>query len=269
VSGLVSSVAVQPGVEVACGQEVLRVAGRVLLAYCGPGPLFRGVSSRTTGADADQFVEFLRGLGLLADGDVTRQQVDRAIRDLQALLGWTVNGVVMPGDFVWIGAPFVPSAVLLEPGMSVDAAGDVMQVASTLVSATVTVGSGAQPVDSSSSPFVFALDSSTETYPVGADGTIEGLAALEGELRARLANGELPVSAVGSVRLAEPVLALTVPATAVVSGSAGECVWIRDGSVERVVPVSVLGSSIGVVFVEGEISNGDEVVVAPVGSGGC
>ncbi len=269
VSGLVSSVSVTPGVELGCAQEVLRVAGRALLAYCGPSPLFRDVSSRTRGADAAEFVAFLQRVGLLVDGEVTRQQVDRVIRNVQAWMGWPVSGAVTPGDFVWIGEPFVPSEVLVEPGMTVSAGADVLQVAPGLESATVTAGSGARPADAAASGLVFALDSSPTTYPVGADGAVADLAGLEGELRGRLVEGELPVSAVGSVRLAVPLSALTVPATAVVSGLAGECVFVRDAGAERGVPVSVLGSSIGVVFVDGAIADGDEVVVAPDGSSGC
>lgn len=269
VSGLVSSVSVGPGVEVVCAQEVLRVAGRVLMAYCGPSPLFRDVSSRSRGADAAEFVDFLQQVGLLADGEVTSSQVDRVIRDVQAFVGWRVNGVVTPADFVWIGAPFVPSDVLVEAGMTVSDGTDVMQVAPGLVSATVTVGSGPRPADGSESALVFALDSSATTYPLGADGTVADLGALEGELRSRPTDGELPVSAVGSVRLAEPILASTVPATALVSGAAGECVRVRDTDGERVVPVTVLGSSIGVVYVDGAIADGDQVVVAPDGSSGC
>lgn len=269
VSGLVSLVLVEPGVEVQCAQGVARVGGRVLLSYCAPSPLFRDVSSRTVGTDADEFTTFLQEAGLLAEGEVTRQQVNQVIRDLQAFMGWTVNGVVTPSDFVWIGEPFMPSDVLVEPGMTVSEGADVMQVAPALETATLTVGSGARPGDGATPGLVFSLDGSPTSYSVGPDGGIADLAGLEVELRTRLVDGELPVSVVGAVRLAEPVLALTVPATAVVSGPGGECVWVRDAGGERAVPVSVLGSSIGVVYVDGDIMDGDEVVVAPDGSLGC
>jgi hypothetical protein len=269
VSGLVSSVSVSPGVELGCAQEVLRVSGRALLAYCGPGPLFRDVSSRTNGADASEFVAFMQRVGLLEQGEVTRQQVDRAIRNVQAWMKWPVTGAVTPQDFVWIGEPFIPSDVLVEPGVIVAAGADVLQIAPVVESATVAVGSGARAGDAATSGFVFALDSSSTTYAVGTDGTIDDLSGLAAELRERLVDGELPASAVGTVRLEKPLSALTVPATAVLSGPSGECVRVSGAGGDRAVPVSVLGSSVGVVYVDGAITDGDQVVVAPDGPPGC
>ncbi|HMP84332.1 MAG TPA: hypothetical protein PKA41_16660, partial [Verrucomicrobiota bacterium] len=92
-------------------------------------------------------------------------------------------------------------------------AGEVMQVAPALTSARMEVGSGARPAEGSSPPLVFALDGSESTYRLGADGSITDLEGLEGELRSRVDGPELPAMAVGSVRLAEPILASTVPAS--------------------------------------------------------
>lgn len=262
VTGLVTALTASPGVEVDCGTEVLRVDGRPMLAYCGPGPLFREVSAQTRGTDAAEFVQFLQRIELLSPGDVTSDQLNEVIRDMQTSVGWTVDGTVSPGDLVWIEAPFVPSGVLVEPGMTVEAAHDVLLVEPELVSATVTISDGARPAESQSD-MVFSLDGSNASYPVRSGGVIADLDGLEGELRSRPIDGGLPATALGSVRLAVPLPALTVPATAVVSGPTGECVQVRDADGDRAVSVSVIGSSIGVVFVDGDIANGDEVVVAP------
>jgi hypothetical protein len=267
-AGVVSAVFAAPRVEVGCGVAVFEVDSFPVVSYCGPRPLTGAVSATSKGRDTDDFVAWLRSVGFF-EGVAAPSAAQRrdAIRFWQASLGMAVDATVEPGELVWLTEPFTPTAVSVEPGVPIAPGDTVMSVAERLTSATVNVTA---PVADESAggadeaPMVFGVDTNPARVSVDADGAIGDVGSLESMLRETglLADG-LPASAAGSVRLAEPVQLATVPASSIITGGSGTCVIAVDGDARSVVPVTVLSSSVGTVFVDGELSDGTLVSVDP------
>lgn len=268
-AGVVSAVFAAPGVEIGCGVAVFEVDSFPVVSYCGPRPLTGAVSATSKGRDTDDFVAWLRSVGFF-EGVAAPSAAQRrdAIRFWQASLGMAVDATVEPGELVWLTEPFTPTAVALEPGVPIAPGDTVMSVAERLTSATVTVtapvADESSPGGADEAPMVFGVDTNPARVSVDADGAIGDVAALESMLRETglLADG-LPASAAGSVRLAAPVQLATVPASSIITGGSGTCVIAVDGGTRSVVPVTVRSSSVGTVFVDGELSDGTLVSVDP------
>ena len=268
-AGVVSAVFAAPGVEIGCGVAVFEVDSFPVVSYCGPRPLTGAVSATSKGRDTDDFVAWLRSVGFF-EGVAAPSAAQRrdAIRFWQASLGMAVDATVEPGELVWLTEPFTPTAVAVEPGVPIAPGDTVMSVAERLTSATVNITAPVADESSAGGPGEGPLVSGGATNPergsVDTDAAIGDVASLESMLRETglLADG-LPASAAGSVRLAEPVQLATVPASSIITGGSGTCVIAVDGDARSVVPVTVLSSSVGTVFVDGELSDGTLVSVDP------
>lgn len=267
-SGLVTAVTARPGEGVDCGDPVLEVDGVQLWAYCGPRPLWRDISAGTRGSDRDELVEFLSVAGLLEEvpAEATNSEVGDAIAHLHGAAGSAASKIASPGEFVWIGdGAATPTGVAVEAGQTLSGGDPVLVIDAALTEATVDSADSATDTGER----VFGVDRSSERFDV-VDGRISDVAGLSAVLEQQglLAEG-LPDVATGSTRLRDPIEMITVPATAVLSGSGDVCVLVVDGDGTRSVSVVPQSASVGTVFVIGDITAGDAVVVNPDRAQGC
>lgn len=119
--GVVTSVDVTPGQEVAAGEQVLSVGLRPVVVAQGVVPSFRDLARGAKGADVTQLQTMLSGLGHLAaapDGDFGAA-TDRAVRAWQRAQGVEVTGTVLVGDVVYL--PQLPARVSPGEDLSVGA----------------------------------------------------------------------------------------------------------------------------------------------------
>lgn len=268
--GLVTQIVMSPKTEIACGTGMIEVDGRMRFAYCAPRPMWKEIDISSSASESADFVEFLRLLGFLprSGKQPSSQELRRAIRTWQTSTNQPVNGIARPTDVVWIGpGPATPTVISVRVGELLEPYATVAQVEPELTSAIVQ--DFVPSLDGSDR--VAGVDGSTARVDVAADGSIEALSALETALRVTgaLVDG-LPENVPGSTRLAEAQSLATVPATSLLSGSAGSCVIVvaADGSLHpsSVIPVD---ASIGVVFVTGDVEPGDLIQVNPDRAAGC
>ncbi|MBW1637820.1 peptidoglycan-binding protein [Microbacterium resistens] len=113
-AGVVTSVSVEPGTEVAAGAGLYSVDLRPVVIAQGQVPAFRVIEAGTAGEDVTQLQAFLAEAGFFsgdADGRA-RWDTVQAIRDWQESLGVEVTGSVAPGDVIFV--PSLPTRVALD-----------------------------------------------------------------------------------------------------------------------------------------------------------
>jgi hypothetical protein len=268
-SGVVSAVFAHTNEEIGCGEPAFEVAAAPVVAYCGPRPLTSAVSASSSGADATEFVAWMLSI-VGADGpdELLGAERQAAIADWQTSVGQEADGIVDPGDLLWIRTPSVPSSIEVSPGEVIGVGDSVFTVEPQLTSATVAVAesiTAALPTSGSgSSPFLFDLDGLASRLEVDRSGVIQEPHQLEIELRQAGLIGEPPPDSVtGTIRLAVPIDLLAIPVSAVVPGSPSPCVVSVANDRRRTVPVTPRSSSLGSVLVEADLANGSFVLVAP------
>ncbi len=119
--GVVTSVAVSPGDEVAAGDVLYAVDLRPVVVAVGDTPMFRDLGLKSEGPDVVQLQELLTSLGLYSgkvDG-VFGLAVRAAVRDWQDSLGLDDDGAVRRGDVVF--ASSLPARVVLANEVTVGA----------------------------------------------------------------------------------------------------------------------------------------------------
>jgi hypothetical protein len=268
--GLVTGVYWEPGRPIRCGDPVLEVSGKPVVAYCGPRPLWRDVAGATEGADRDEVVTFLRDLGRFADipGKPTTAQFTEVVRGWQDELETEVTGALRPQDLLWIGAPITPSSATVGVGDQLPADGAVFEVAPMVTSAVV-----ADFETSPSAPArLFDLDGDDQQFELRSGGAVEDLTRLSASIvELGLTAEGPPTHASGTTRLRTPADFLTVPATSLVADSTATCVITVNGTDGTRIPVEVeaVMSLVGVVFVSGGLETGTRVLVNPDRARGC
>lgn len=268
--GLVTGVLWEPGRSIRCGDPVLEVDGNVVVAHCGPRPLWRDVTGATSGADREEAVTFMRDLGRFADipGKPTSAQFTEEVRRWQEDLGMQVTGALRPQDLLWIGAPIAPSSATVSVGDQLPADGEVFEVDPVVTSAVVADFETSPPAPAR----LFGLDGDDQRFELRSDGTVEDLTGLTTAIVGLgLAAEGPPAHAGGTTRLRTPADFLTVPATSLVADSTTTCVITVRSADATLIPVEVapVMSLVGVVFVSGGLEPGTMVLVNPDRSRGC
>lgn len=117
--GVVTSVDVSSGDEIAAGQPVYSVDLRPVVAAVGVVPAFRDLAVGAVGEDVAQLQRLLAGLGFCCDtGDGVFSESTRELVALwQESLGVEGDGVVRRGDVVFV--PVLPARVALSEGLTV------------------------------------------------------------------------------------------------------------------------------------------------------
>ena len=113
-AGTVTSVNVTAGQSVAVGATLYSVNLRPVVIAQGQVPAFRALGQDTAGADVTQLQQALTDLGLYAgavDGEFGARTTT-AVKAWQKALGVPVDGVVQPGDVIFV--PSLPTQVALD-----------------------------------------------------------------------------------------------------------------------------------------------------------
>lgn len=259
-SGLVTALDLHAGVPVPCNVPIVELDGRPVVSYCGPRPLSSEVTPWTRGRDTDEFFGWLRELGFFAEvDDPSASQRRDAIEFWRAGVGLERRQSVDPAELVWLPAgQVVPDEIAVQVGQHVGAGELLFSTAEQLLDASVNLADVVLPPDGA---LVFALDRASP-LPVGRDGHIAELAEMQQQLRAREPDDPTPLSVAASVRLAEPIEVVSLPASTLFSDSISACVAVTDGVTTTAVPVAVISSSAGTVLVDGPVA-GLQVLVDP------
>lgn len=120
-SGVVTSVEIAPGDEVAAGDVLYSVDLRPVVVAAGATPMFRDLGLNAEGPDVAQLQELLASLGFYS-GETDSQfgsGVRAAVRDWQESLGLEDDGVVRVGDVVFVSS--LPARMVLADEVTVGA----------------------------------------------------------------------------------------------------------------------------------------------------
>lgn len=123
-SGTLTSIEVSPGQKVEVGTVLYTVDLRPAVAAAGTVPAFRDLGEGATGADVEQLERFLAAQQLMTGtpDDTFSARTTEAVRRWQRQVGVPQDGIVRRGDLVFM--PTVPTAVLLDPEVTVGASID-------------------------------------------------------------------------------------------------------------------------------------------------
>jgi peptidoglycan hydrolase-like protein with peptidoglycan-binding domain len=273
------------GARVDCGGVFYRVDDRPVLMLCGAVPAYRDLHRGDAGNDVRQLnanlhaLGYDRAAGVDPAGDAFTPATQKALERLQRDKGGAVTGELEAGAAVFLPDPVRIARVSGQPGGPAQpgapvaqATSDTLEVQVGLAAAQqgeVEVGDAAQitlPGNTSETGRVVRLGRVAQV-PAGqdtgpADATIPAHIALDHPERASGLD-EAPVRVSITTRGVDDVL--SVPVTALVGGSGGGFAVevVRDGDRRELVPVELglVGGTDGRVQVEGDLREGDAVVV--------
>lgn len=265
-AGVVTSVAVAPGDEVAAGAVLYTVGLRPVVIAQGEVPVFRPIGAGVKGADVAQLQEMLAQLGFYggaADGDAGAGTA-RAISDWQESLGLPRTGNTELGDVIFV--PALPTRVSLDDEVIVRGAtlagGEevVLGLPSTPVFTIPVTTTQAGMIPTGTEVHISTPDGGTwlavatdQTLEEQSQNVIVGLGALGGGVICGDQCGQIPVT--GEARLSSTIVTvpavqgLVVPSAALVTGASGE-VAVIDEAGERHA-VTVVASARGMSVIEG------------------
>lgn len=264
-AGVVTTVEVGPGDEVAQGDVLYTVGLRPVVIAEGKVPAYRAIAQGASGADVAQLQELLIATGHYAgavDGSAGWSTV-AAVRDWQESLGLERSGVVGFGDVLFV--PSLPTRVALDAelvtrGASLSGGEEVVQglpaAPSFRVPVTdaqarmmplgtrVEIDAGADGWDG------VVVEQESDPMSGSVNVTVEGA---DGAVLCWQECGDIPVT--GEVLLTsrivtvETVTGLVLPSAALVTGADGRIVAVDEAGVEH--PVTVVDSARGMSVIEG------------------
>ncbi len=263
-TGTVTSVTVAAGDEATHGSVLYTVNLRPVVIAQGAVPGFRALARGTDGADTQQLQEMLAALGLFRatpDGKFG-PATDAAVRAWQKKLGVPVDGVVQPGDIVFV--PTLPTRVALDTevihrGAALTGGEAVVRGLPPEPAFTVPVtdsqsammpnGTRVEIITDASTWEAFVIDRRTDP----ASGTIVILTGAGGASICGSDCATLPVTEQTLLRsrivTVETVQGLVVPSAALLSAASGAVSVIDEDGISH--PVTVVTSARGMSVVEG------------------
>jgi hypothetical protein len=271
------------------GQVVYRVDGNPVVLLYGSIPAYRTVSAGMTGADVTELNADLVALGYamtaeIPDGtDTFTAATTTALKKLRATLGMSQTGTLPFGQAVFEPVAVRVTTVLATLGGTLEAGHPVLQGTSTTRVVTIALDAAQQSEvkvgdnveitlpDTSTTPGVVASVGTVATLPPpanGGGGKGGGTPTIAVEVRPTdpAATGRLDLAPV-QVKITTEVVesALSVPVTALVGKSGGGFAVevVRVGGRRELVAVKVglFDTAGGRVQVEGDLREGDQVVV--------
>ncbi len=263
-SGTVTTVEVTAGDEVTHGSVLYTVNLRPVVIGQGAVPGFRPLARGTDGADTQQMQGLLAALGFFKgtpDGKFGAA-TDAAVRAWQKSLGIPRDGVVQPGDIVFV--PSLPTRVALDTevihrGASLAGGEAVVRGLSVEPAFTVPVSDNQSAMMPNGTRVEIVTDAGTwEAFVVDrvtdpASGTVVKLADVDGASICGDDCASLPVTGQTLLRsrivTVETVQGLVVPSAALLS-SAGGAVSVVDEAGQSH-PVTVVTSARGMSVIEG------------------
>jgi peptidoglycan hydrolase-like protein with peptidoglycan-binding domain len=272
------------GAKIACGDALYRVNEEQVLLLCGAVPAYRTLHAGVVGQDVRQVNQNLHALGYDAGLEIDpadkafTSKTQKALEALQRDKGIAVTGVLAIGDAVFLPAPVRIARVTGEVGGAAQPGGHVVDATSDTPEVQVALdpsqqgdikeGDAAQillPGNRSVSGKVDRLGTVAQVPPgpgANAAATIPAYVSLDDPAGAQGFDAA-PVQV--DIRTEGVENALSVPVTALVGKSGGGFaveVIRADAQHELVaVKLGVFDTTAGRVQVEGELSEGDHVVV--------
>jgi peptidoglycan hydrolase-like protein with peptidoglycan-binding domain len=277
-AGTVTSVNVTPGQEVTVGATLYTVNLRPVVIAQGQTPAFRALSQDATGADVTQLQEALTSLNLYkgaVDGKFG-PRTTTAVKAWQKALGIAQDGVVQPGDIVFV--PKLPTQVALDT--EIVARGALLAGGESVVKALPATPDFSVPVTESQAAL---MPTGTRVEITNLDGSkwegfvADQVADTNGSISVILAGRDglpicgdacatIPVTGESLLQsrivTVESVVGLTVPSAALLSAADGS-VSVIDGAGTHH-PVSVVTSARGMSIIEG-VDDGTAVRIPATG----
>ncbi|MCU1580003.1 MAG: peptidoglycan-binding protein [Rhodoglobus sp.] len=267
-SGTVTTVNISAGQEVGAGTVLYTVNLRPIVIALGAIPAFESMASGSSGADVAQLQTLLTTLGYFSgpvDGNFG-WETSSAVKDWQESLGLVRDGVVQPGDVVFVTS--LPARVALDPDKI--SRGNALSGGEPAVNALPVSPKFTIPVtaaQSASMPIGTRVEITSpdgdlwESYVTEQKADDKGnvTIALDGKDSAPICGekcGSIPVSGQrflhSQIVIVESVNGLTVPSAALLSKADGSIVVIDDNGKEHV--VTVKASAKGISVIEGMAS---------------
>jgi peptidoglycan hydrolase-like protein with peptidoglycan-binding domain len=257
--GLVTRVDVAAGDRVMSGDVVARVDAVDRVAVASTDPFWRPLRRRDLGEDVVMLQSWLLQAGFY-DGEVDGifgRGLQEAVKAWSEEIGVEKpDGSFDPGWVVWIPTePFEVAEVVLERGSPAPSMGGRVIVGPTPLDSVVLLDRDGRRFDEEGKWVLLMGD--VEVSVVNGSIGAEGLRTLNDVL-------DVEQPSAGRVVRAEPVEALVIPATAVVSNaSGGLCVFVPDGDGFTATPVELAGGRVATVNVASGLGSGDDVLANP------
>lgn len=265
------------GAVIGRGGEVARVDDRPVIAFFGDVPMWRTLEAGARGADVAQLEANLVAQGFATDGELGDDRFDQrtaaAVKRWQKALGVDETGVVTPADVLFVGGPRRVAAYRTDKGAMV--AGPLLDVTGTervitlkvdaIKQGALRVGDAVEAVlpDERVVPARITEVSNVaveEPSSTGGKGVARLTVLAKLDRADATAFDQAPVT-IRSVRVVSKQ-AIAVPLRALVALAEGGFALERAAD-RTLIRVGVGASSDGYVQVEGDISEGDVVVIAP------
>jgi len=245
--GTVTTVGIGAGSQVATGTVIATINDASIVAYTGTAPLFRDITRGQSGRDVATAQDLLTELGFPAgttDGKAG-PTLEAAIFAFNNAYGYgTKNPVLSLASLTWVGTkPVTVSTTPLQVGQVVDV-GDTLFTTNTGLAAITVTEPSAVP---QGTDLVLTVGQTTVPY-VGGIGRVtdaDAVAAIAAYLGSS-ADG------VGTLRLAQPRMVATVPASAVVSDATGAICMFPDATAAPLA-VTPLGGTLGTVDLDASL----------------
>ncbi|MGD2204507.1 hypothetical protein [Microbacterium maritypicum] len=281
-SGTVVRVYVQPGSVLKSGDTIVDVDGVKRIAAFMNVPLYRALVAGSTGEDVKALLEFLRARGFdVPDSDRLSWDAWLQVSSFAKSIGVdTTQGLASfdPGWLVFVpAAELTVSEVHVKAGRPAPASGEpVVTATDKLVSAHLVTPEAIAEVTEDNPITPEAVASSAVAVPEDAVVLVGKNELAVNEARIAIDPAALPQLAAGvtqgaltsSARVVTPQpAAIVVPAAAVLTGSDGTCVVVRDGDKRRVVAAETIESVDGTSLIAAKVKSGESVLVNPSATG--
>ena len=258
-NGTVTASSCAPGVAVATGGHLLSVNGRPVIAMVSSVPLWRDLSLGIQGPDVQGVQEALTAVGyqVVASGTYDRNTAS-AVRRMQEAASVANSGQIALDQVQWVPRDAgAVSSCEVGLGAIISAGQPLLKAGGGLVALSLPEQAGLLP----GRGYVAVAGEITATVPEDGRVTDTGLLGAIAASDAFAAWKRDPSAGVAiALRLAEPIAALGLPPSAVVLTDAKRgCIVSTEGAT---VPVEVLASELGTVFVVPELRVNEVVIPA-------
>ncbi len=253
-AGVITDSHLTAGQAVTNGDLVIRVGNLWTVALWSEYPQWRTLQRNDRGPDVESLQHFLSQTWApdLETTGVYNWATAQAVKKMQSDMGMRrPDGISDPAHYVWLTEQeFMVDDVVAHIGDQLDSSATLAQSTPTVIEHTirpdgqfVSLGGTYEFVPEASQPIDVTVTNTGEI--IAAEPT--QLLELE-SVQAKLAedpndSNRVSVSSMGTLRLASSMMAIEISPSAVMAGSSGRCVWIRDGESWSAHPVEVLGTT--------------------------
>lgn len=275
-TGVITDASCQPGGTIESGSVPWQINGAPVLALATASPFYRDFKQDakepgTKGLDVAGLQQELARLGLSVDksGEFDKKTAAAVTELLTRANIDAAKGGLPLAHLVWL-----PDKTVTTASCQVVLGGPVTDGAPLAMTAPTVTGLAISPIPHGLLPGDRTVTVGGVTVPVGADGQVTGADAIgkilgtgAGKAAVQTVATDHPVQLSGTLALADPITAATVPATAVAGGAGATCVFDTAGKAH---PVDVVDSSLGrsvVKFTDDDTP--DRVRITPESDAAC